>query len=89
MIVCEEALQRLWDFLDGELEQADEVEVQKHLEVCGRCYPQYDFRRAYFGLMQRLRARDHVPPGFRRRLFERILAEEPRGANGNGAEGEK
>ena len=83
MIVCEEALQRLWDFLDGELEAADELEVQKHLEVCGRCYPQYDFRRAYFGLMHRIRTRDHVPPGLRRRIFERILAEESGSGNGN------
>ena len=31
MIACEEALARLWEFLDGELEAASEDEVQSHL----------------------------------------------------------
>lgn len=87
MIRCEEALGRLWDFLDGELEGVDEARVREHLEVCARCYPQYDFRRAYFELMRRVRSRTSVPPGLRKRLFRRILAEESRKDGGNGADG--
>ena len=85
MIRCEEALERLWDFLDGELEAADENEVQRHLEVCSRCYPRYDFRRAYFELMRRIRERDSVPGRLRRRLFQRILEEDAAGAEGSPA----
>lgn len=84
MIRCEEALERLWDFLDGELAPKDEAEVRRHLEVCSRCYPQYDFQRAYFRLMERIREREAPPGELRRRLFERILAEEAAGGNGSG-----
>ncbi len=87
MIRCEEALERLWEFLDGELDGANETEVKLHLEVCSRCYPRYDFHRAYFELMRSIRDRDAVPRKLRRRLFERILEEDAAVGEGNGAGG--
>lgn len=78
MIRCEHVLERLWDFLDGELPPEDEAAVKKHLEICNRCYPQYDFQRAYFEYTRRLQEGDHAPPSLRRRLFERILEQEAR-----------
>ena len=87
MIRCEEALEWLWEFLDSELEPANESEVQRHLEVCSRCYPRYDFQRAYFELMRRIRDRDAVPGKLRRRLFERILEEDVAAGDRNGGNG--
>ncbi|MGH7545838.1 MAG: zf-HC2 domain-containing protein [Gemmatimonadota bacterium] len=80
MMPCEEAIARLWDFLDGELDAPDEAAVRKHLEFCSRCYPQYDFQRAYFEFTRRLREGERAPPDLRRRLFQRILVEDARGA---------
>lgn len=82
MIPCEEALARLWDFLDGELETLEEAAVQRHLAICNRCYPQYDFQRAYFELTRRMRDQESAPPGLRRRLFQMILVEDACGAEG-------
>ena len=76
MMRCEEALERLWEFLDGELAPSSEAAVRRHLEICKRCYPQYDFQRAYFEYARRVRDRDHAPPELRRRLFRRILEQE-------------
>jgi len=81
MISCEDALARLWDFLDGELPAADESTVKEHLEICNRCYPRYDFQRAYFEFLRRLREREEAPPAMRRRLFRAILEREA-GAGG-------
>lgn len=81
MIRCEDALARLWDFLDGELPPDEEEALQKHLEICGRCYPQYDFQRAYLRYTRRLAEREKAPPELRKRLFKRILEQE-RGGNG-------
>ncbi len=78
MIGCEDALARLWEFLDGELPPAEEDELQEHLDVCARCYPQYDFQRAYFEFTRRINEREHAPPRLRRRLFQKILAQEAR-----------
>jgi len=79
MIRCEDALGRLWDFLDGELGPEEEAAVKKHLELCDRCYPQYDFQRAYFEYTRRIRNRDATNSGLRRRLFQKLLKEEATG----------
>lgn len=76
MISCEDALAHLWEFLDGELPPEDEAAVKKHLDVCNRCYPHYDFQRAYFEYVRRVRGREHAPPSLRRELFRKILEQE-------------
>ncbi|MFO7589140.1 MAG: zf-HC2 domain-containing protein [Gemmatimonadota bacterium] len=73
MISCDEAMRRLWEFLDAELGPEEEAEVQRHLEVCEKCYPQYDFQRAYFRFMHRVAEGERATPAFRRRLFRRLL----------------
>ena len=76
MIDCHEALTRLWEFLDGELEAADEAEVKRHLEVCARCYPRYDFQKTYFELVRRVRDRDAPSRQARLRLIGSIVGED-------------
>lgn len=79
MMRCEDVLGRLWDFLDGDLGSEEEAAVQKHLELCDRCYPQYDFQRAYFEYTRKIRSREATPPALRHRLFEKLLSEEASG----------
>ena len=74
MTQCEDTMKRLWEFLDGELGPASEKALQRHLEVCARCYPRYDFQRTYFKIMHQVR--DPLPRKLRNRLFQQILAED-------------
>lgn len=76
MMGCEEALPKLWDFLDGELADGEAEALRKHLEVCRRCYPAYDFQRAYLEYTRRLASREQARPEFRKRLFMKLLAQE-------------
>jgi mycothiol system anti-sigma-R factor len=76
MTQCEETMQRLWEFLDGELEPVSEQALQHHLEVCARCYPRYNFQRSYFKIMHQIRDRDPLPRKLRIRLLQQILAED-------------
>jgi len=76
MMRCEEALARLMEFIDGELPLDEEAAVKKHLDVCARCYPRYDFQRAYREFARRLHDGEHAPPTLRRRLFNKILEQE-------------
>ena len=76
MMRCEDALARLMEFIDGELPLEQEAAVKKHLDICTRCYPRYDFQRAYREFTRRLRDRDHAPTMLRRRLFRMILEQE-------------
>lgn len=76
MMRCEEALARLMEFIDGELPLDEEAAVKKHLDICTRCYPRYDFQRAYREFARRLHDSEQAPPKLRRRLFQRILEQE-------------
>lgn len=47
MISCEEAVERVYEFLDGELD-ADMMErIGEHIGVCQRCYPYFNFERIF------------------------------------------
>lgn len=73
MMSCHEVMDRLWEFLDGEMPDEDRQALQRHLEVCGRCYPAYDFQRAYLEYTRRLATQEQAPPELRKQLFLRIL----------------
>ncbi|MEX2466094.1 MAG: zf-HC2 domain-containing protein [Gemmatimonadota bacterium] len=70
---CEDVMARLWEFLDGEMSAEDRRALERHLEVCGRCFPVYDFQRAYLEYTRQLATREHAPPALRKELFLKIL----------------
>lgn len=76
MLTCEEVMARLWEYIDGELPPADSQAVQRHLELCGRCYPTYDFQHAYLAFVRLVRDREGAPAALRRRIFTRLLQQE-------------
>lgn len=74
MMPCEHVMEHLWEFVDGELPADESQAVNEHLEMCERCFPQYDWHRAYarfvHGVSQRM---DN--PALRRRVFAALLRE--------------
>lgn len=81
MMRCHEAMGRLWEFLDGEMPVEDRRALERHLEVCGRCFPAYDFQRAYLEYTQNLAAQAVPPPELRRRLFQALLEMDAEGSS--------
>ena len=68
MISCEEALDRVYEFLDGEL-CADWTErVRVHVEICKKCYPSFNFERIFLDHIRDL----GLPPERATRLEARI-----------------
>jgi mycothiol system anti-sigma-R factor len=72
---CDEAVEQLWAYIDGELPATDERAVHDHLEACRHCCPHHDFQKAFREFLGH-KCRDRVPPELRRRIFMRLLAEE-------------
>lgn len=75
MIPCDQVITKLWEYLDRELAEDTAGRVEAHLAICARCFPQYDFQRAYREYLRQVE-RESVPPELRHRIFESILAEE-------------
>jgi anti-sigma factor (TIGR02949 family) len=76
-LTCAEAIDRVYEFLDGELtdEVADAIRV--HLEMCSECEPRFEHERVFLELMERVRV-EQAPPELRRRLLCALMEEESR-----------
>ena len=66
-IGCGEALRRLWEFLDGGLDETDHRQVEEHLAWCLRCCGEVAFARELRGLL-RTRTGVTLPDDVRNRM---------------------
>ncbi len=80
MMPCHQGISKLWDYLDGALDEARAGKIREHLEMCARCLPQYNFELAFLALLKR-NARQPVPASLRRKVFEALLESSARDVN--------
>jgi len=52
MISCQEALEKVYEYLDGELGGTDQDKVREHVKICRNCYPMFDFERAFLDFVR-------------------------------------
>lgn len=71
-IPCGMAMDRLWDYIDGELTPETEAVVKAHLDACAHCYPELDLQRSFCEFLRRTREAP-IPPELRRRVFLSLL----------------
>ncbi|MGH3465225.1 MAG: mycothiol system anti-sigma-R factor [Kribbellaceae bacterium] len=69
---CSEILQRVYVFIDDELESASVEEIQVHLDECGPCLDEFDLERSVKKLVHRSCGDEHAPEGLRERILMRI-----------------
>lgn len=67
-ISCAEALERVNEFLDGELEGVAPEVIRAHFEACARCYPHLRFEQSFRKALCRALSREKAPPELRARL---------------------
>ena len=65
---CEEALERLATYLDGELAPDDVPEMEKHLERCRSCFSRAEFERRLKERLRRDLGLPAVPVEFEERI---------------------
>jgi mycothiol system anti-sigma-R factor len=58
---CHEALERVFEWLDGELDSDLESRVGEHLRTCARCYPVLRFEQAFREALKRAPSGEAVP----------------------------
>jgi anti-sigma factor (TIGR02949 family) len=58
MLGCDTVMRQLWDFLDGELSEERMAAIRAHVDMCKRCYPQFDFERRFLDKLHSAR-REH------------------------------
>lgn len=71
MISCDEAVRRLWEYVERELAPPNRQRVEEHLSLCRRCCGQMEFAEELRRFMARQSVVD-LPPDIATR-FERTL----------------
>jgi anti-sigma factor (TIGR02949 family) len=77
VVSCEDALSRLFEYLDGELDQISERELGEHFRICRHCYPKLQFERSFMEALHRVRQGETAPVELKRRITEALRAEGP------------
>ncbi|MGH3508082.1 MAG: mycothiol system anti-sigma-R factor [Nocardioidaceae bacterium] len=65
---CSEVLQRVYVFIDRELDEADHSEIQQHLDECGPCLREVDLERIVKALVARS-CHEKAPVELRQRVM--------------------
>jgi mycothiol system anti-sigma-R factor len=71
---CDQTIERLYTYLDGELTAQRRIEISRHLDLCGPCVGAYGFEQELRKLIAN-RCQDHVPDALRDRVA-RALSDE-------------
>lgn len=71
-IDCSGVMKRLYEYIDGELDEETVEKIRQHLELCKKCYPHYQFEKAFLRFLGD-QGRASAPPELRRRVFQAIL----------------
>ncbi len=70
---CAEALDRLFEYLDSELEEPDQERVRSHLEECKPCLEEFDVELVVKRLVRRC-CQEEAPADLRVRVEQQMAA---------------
>lgn len=74
-ITCMEALEKLYEYLDGELEGVSGEQVSKHLEICKSCFPHLQLEKSFREAVHRVQAGEVCPEEVKQRVMDSLMAE--------------
>ncbi|MDX1579853.1 MAG: zf-HC2 domain-containing protein [Gemmatimonadota bacterium] len=71
---CEEAIARVYEYLDGELEPGWTERVREHIAMCAKCYPYFNFERVFLDHVRSRRLHPEHSARLERRIREALEA---------------
>jgi anti-sigma factor (TIGR02949 family) len=80
VISCKEAMDRLQEYLDGELDLVSHEEVAHHFAICQKCYPHLRLEERFRELLHRAGGGQACPEHLRRQVLEVLSSEADEGA---------
>ena len=69
---CSEVLDRVFEYLDNEMDTLDCAKIKQHLEECGPCLREYHLDEMLKAVVRRSCACEHAPEQLRTRVLTRI-----------------
>lgn len=72
---CSAALAKLFDFLDGELDESLETKLKAHVAGCKHCFEVAEFERRFLEVLQTARDEEKCPRALRERILGTLRRE--------------
>ena len=69
---CEQALERMYEFLDNELDTASGDAIRHHLSACEPCLDRFDVEQALRTLLRRHCGGDVAPTHLRQKIVSQL-----------------
>jgi len=69
---CHEAVEKVVEWLDGELDAGEERRIASHLETCARCYPAVRFEQAFRQALERVASVGPCPESVREDVMQAL-----------------
>ena len=70
---CDDAVEHLYTYLDGELTGEVEMDVRTHIEGCSDCFGQFELERTFLRFLEARAKAQGAPEPLKRRIFKQIL----------------
>jgi mycothiol system anti-sigma-R factor len=74
-LTCMEALERVHEYLDGELDDISHEEVAQHFSMCKKCYPHLRLEEQFRSLLHRSQEGEVCPDHLKEQVLELLAAE--------------
>jgi len=74
-ISCMEALERVHEYLDGELTEDSYQDVAHHFEVCQKCYPHLRLEERFREALRQSREKEKCPDHLRTQVLDLLASE--------------
>ena len=68
MITCADAVRRLWEYLDGAVDESSRAAIDEHLSFCRRCCGELEFAQEMRAFLA-THAAEELPDDVRARLL--------------------
>ena len=69
---CAEAIEKLDDYLDGEVETTDLETIDRHLERCSGCAEEFRYEKSVVKSIRRKLAEVEIPDDLRQRVLRKL-----------------
>jgi len=75
-ITCMEALEKVYEYLDGELDETTQQDVGHHFSVCQKCYPHLMLEERFLDLLRQSKGEEvKAPTHLKAQVLELLAAE--------------
>ncbi|HET7622446.1 MAG TPA: zf-HC2 domain-containing protein [Gemmatimonadaceae bacterium] len=75
-LTCAQAIEKIYEFLDGELTPQVEEGIRAHLAICRKCYPNFRHEEVFLRFLEQRSRMEKAPPELRRHIMQMLMDEE-------------